>query len=73
VETLKDFEKINPKFLSNVIEWFKVIKTFDGKPPNRFAYDEQALSKEKTLKIIEENHEFYNKLMKTGHNEFWLK
>jgi hypothetical protein len=27
-----------------VKEWFRIIKTYDGKPENRFGRDEQVLS-----------------------------
>ena len=45
------------------MEWFRVIKTYDGKPANRFAYDDQVLSVEKTIEIIEHNHKSYNDLV----------
>jgi hypothetical protein len=37
-----------------------MIKTFDGKPKNRFGHDEKVLSEEKTLEVISENNKFYN-------------
>ena len=45
------------------MEWFRTIKTLDGKPPNRFAYDDQVLSVERTIEVIEETHEQYKQLM----------
>lgn len=45
------------------MEWFRTIKTYDGKPPNRFAYDDQVLTVEKTIEIIEENHQSYKDLL----------
>jgi len=45
------------------MEWFRTIKTLDGKPPNRFAYDDQVLSVEKTIEVIEDTHAQYVNLM----------
>lgn len=34
------------------MDWFKDIKTFDGKKPNLIAYNEKIFSKDETLAII---------------------
>jgi hypothetical protein len=39
-----------------VKEWFRIIKTYDGKPENRFGRDEQVLNVDKTIEIITECH-----------------
>ena len=61
--------------MSEIREWFRTIKVYDGKKANRFGYDEKVLSAEKTIEIIHENHSFYKEL-KAGRipNEehFWL-
>lgn len=38
------------------MEWFKVYKTFDGKPANTIGFDNKIYSKEESLKIIHETH-----------------
>ena len=50
------FEQRNPGAIKAVKEWFRIIKTFDGKPENRFGRDEQVLSVDKTIEIITECH-----------------
>ena len=56
---MEKFNQLNPGYVKEVMEWFRVIKTYDGKPANRFAYDDQVLSAEKTLEVIHENHLMY--------------
>ena len=63
IRTHEDFSRLNPGAIKEIMEWFRVIKTYDGKPANRFAYDDQVLSVEETINIIEENHKSYNDLM----------
>lgn len=57
-------------------EWFRTIKTFDGKPKNSFGYDERVLDDEFAMAIIEENRHEYNRLMRgevTNESGFWLR
>lgn len=63
INNMDKFNQQNPGAIKDIMEWFRVIKTYDGKPPNRFAYDDQVLSAEKTLQIIDENHKFYKDLV----------
>ena len=52
-----------------------MIKTYDGKPQNRFGYDEKVLSVERTLEIICDNNGFYRKLVSgkiPNESGFWL-
>merc|ERR1712193_466919 len=60
---VSDLEKEMPGVVSGIREWFRWYKTPDGKPLNAFGFDEKALSKSETLKIIDETEEAYNKLM----------
>lgn len=59
ITNMAKYDQLNPGAIKDVMEWFRVIKTYDGKPANRFAYDDQVLSAEKTLEIIDENHQSY--------------
>jgi inorganic pyrophosphatase len=45
--------------LDEIREWFRTIKTYDGKPENEFGYGGKFLSAERALEIIDENHKFY--------------
>ena len=51
-----------PGELEKIRVWFRDYKTPDGKPQNKFGYNDQPLNKEFTLKVIAETHEAYNKL-----------
>lgn len=51
-----------PGELEKIRVWFRDYKTPDGKPQNKFGFNDQPQNKEFTLKIIAETHEFYNKL-----------
>ena len=57
-----------PGELEKIRVWFRDYKTPDGKPQNKFGYDNKPLNKEFTLKVIAETHEAYNKL-KSGSRE----
>jgi len=63
IRNVEDFNRHNPGLVKEIMEWFRVIKTYDGKPANRFAYDDQVLSVDKTIEIIEENHQSYKDLI----------
>lgn len=57
-----DVEKELPGVVSGIREWFRWYKTPDDKPLNAFGYDGAALNKDKTLEIIKETHEAWQKL-----------
>jgi inorganic pyrophosphatase len=57
------FTQRNPGAISEVINWMRTYKTYDGKKENSFGYDDKVLSVEKTIEIIFENHEYYKELM----------
>lgn len=48
--------------------WFRDYKKPDGKPENKFGYDDQWQNKEFTQNVIAETHEFYKKL-KSGERD----
>lgn len=47
------------------MEWFKIIKTFDGKPANSIAYNEKIFSKDETLEIVSDTHQEWKKLVES--------
>lgn len=47
------------------MEWFKIIKTFDGKPANSIAYNEKIFSKDETLEIVNDTHQEWRRLVES--------
>ena len=52
IYSIEDFDRWNPGAVNEIREWFRTIKTYDGKPENKFGYDEKVIGLEKTLEII---------------------
>ena len=59
INNLSDFDRENPGLVNEIREWFRMIKTYDGKPKNEYGYEGKVLSAEKTLHIIKETSESY--------------
>jgi inorganic pyrophosphatase len=71
----KDFEEAYPAKIKGVREWFRTIKTLDGKPENTFGYGGDVIGQEETFQIVEENQESYKRLIKGDVSkkfDFWL-
>ncbi len=51
-----------PGEIQKVLEWFRDYKIPDGKPANKFGYDNKCMNKEFTMHVIQETHEAYVKL-----------
>jgi len=68
VNNVEDVEKEFPGELEKILIWFRDYKMPDGKPQNKFGYNNKCLDKDFALKVIEETHEFYNNL-KSGARE----
>lgn len=62
VNDVADVEKHMPGELDKIRIWFRDYKTPDGKPQNKFGYNDKCLDKEFTLHVINETHGFYNML-----------
>lgn len=62
VNDVEDVEREFPGELKRIFEWFRDYKIPDGKPENKFGYDNQCLNKEFAEKVISETHGFYNAL-----------
>jgi len=60
---VSDIETHLPGVISSVREWFRSYKTTDGKPENKFAFDERALSKEFAYTVIAEGHQSWKDLV----------
>jgi inorganic pyrophosphatase len=68
VNDVEDVEREFPGELEKIRVWFRDYKKPDGKPENKFGFDDQYQNKEYTLDVIKETHELYNKL-KSGKRE----
>ncbi|GIL92845.1 hypothetical protein Vretimale_19206 [Volvox reticuliferus] len=62
VNDVEDVEKHFPGEIQKVLEWFRDYKIPDGKPANKFGYDNKCMNKEFTMHVIQETHENYVKL-----------
>ncbi|KAL4239743.1 Inorganic pyrophosphatase [Mactra antiquata] len=60
---IADIETLMPGFIKATREWFTVYKIPDGKPANKFAYDGEAKNREFALRVIQETHEQWKKLV----------
>jgi len=49
---IEDIETHMPGFLAATVEWFKIYKMPDGKPPNEFAFDAKPKGRDFALEII---------------------
>lgn len=52
-----------PGEVDKIRTWFRDYKTPDGKPQNKFGYDDKAMNKEFTLGVIKETSGFYQNLL----------
>lgn len=52
-----------PGFLKATNEWFRIYKIPSGKPENQFAFNGEAKNKEFALKVVEQTHEQWKKLV----------
>jgi inorganic pyrophosphatase len=63
---IEDVERVLPGYISSLREWLRNYKVIDGKPQNSFGLYEKAVGKEYTMSVIEETHQFWQKLTATG-------
>lgn len=66
INSLEDLDSLFPNMISTVREWFRVYKTADGKPENKFGFNERAMDREFAIKTIDETHEFWKTLTLSG-------
>merc|ERR1719355_300643 len=68
-----DIGDVPDAVISGIREWFRWYKTPDDKPLNAFGFDEKALDKAQTIKIIDETHEAWKKLIsgETDAGKLW--
>jgi nucleosome-remodeling factor subunit len=63
VNDVEDIETHMPGLLAATVEWFKIYKMPDGKPPNQFAFDAQPKNRTFALDIIKTLNEQWKNLM----------
>ena len=57
-----DVDKHMPGELDKIRIWFRDYKTPDGKPQNKFGYNDKCMDKNFTMQVIAETNGFYNML-----------
>eukprot|EP00904_Undaria_pinnatifida_P013294 jgi/Undpi1/9095/HiC_scaffold_26.g11555.m3 len=72
---IADVEKLLPGYVSGIREWFRWYKTPDDKPLNGFGFEERALNKAETMKVIDECNGHWRNLCdgKTEAGKMWIK
>ena len=63
IANMEDFEKAFPGRVDTIREWFRMYKTLDGKPENKFTEDGRVYTRDETLKIVHSTVTQYRKLM----------
>ncbi|XP_049870210.1 inorganic pyrophosphatase [Pectinophora gossypiella] len=63
INDIPDVEATFPGLLKATVEWFRLYKVPDGKPPNQFAFNGEAKNAEFAHKIVDEVHEFWRGLI----------
>lgn len=64
VNNVADVENQFPGTLTAIRDWFRDYKIPDGKPPNKFGFDNKAADKDYALKVIAETNEAWIRLVK---------
>jgi inorganic pyrophosphatase len=62
INDINDVETLLPGLLEATRRWFKYYKVPTGKPPNKFALDEQYGDRKYALAVIEETRKYWEKL-----------
>jgi len=68
VNDVADIDKVFPGKLKEVFEFLRDYKIPDGKPANKFAFNNEIRDKAFALQIVEENHSEWKKLITEGHS-----
>lgn len=63
VNDIGDVENAFPGLLRATFEWFKIYKIPDGKPANKFAFNDNANNASFATEIVNETHKFWRTLI----------
>ncbi len=66
---IDDIEKFCPGLLAATVDWFRIYKIPDGKPPNQFAFNGQVQNKAFAMEIIEEGNRQWKLLVNGPKND----
>ncbi|KAJ0178573.1 hypothetical protein K1T71_005348 [Dendrolimus kikuchii] len=61
---VRDVDALMPGLLRATVEWFRLYKVPDGKPPNQFAFDGEAKDAAFAYKVVDEVHGFWRGLVR---------
>lgn len=63
LDNLQDVETYMPGLLDATRSWFRDYKIPTGKPPNQFAFNGQYKNAQETIKVVQECHEAWQRLI----------
>jgi inorganic pyrophosphatase len=63
LDDVSDLERVLPGTVSMIREWFRTYKVADGKPENRFGFEEKCMPRDFAAKVIHECHESWLRLL----------
>ncbi|XP_067375548.1 inorganic pyrophosphatase [Channa argus] len=60
---ITDVQRLKPGYLEATVDWFRRYKVPDGKPENKFAFDEEFKDKDFAIEVIKSTHDFWKALI----------
>jgi len=69
VNSLEDLERYQPGSIRAIREYLRIYKVCTGKPENEFGYKGECKDEKFAHNVIEETHEYWEKLVTSGHRE----
>ena len=66
---ISDIEKHMPGFLKATVNWFRIYKIPAGKPPNQFAFNDEAKNKEFAVGVVQKMHDQWKALVQRDSNQ----
>ena len=69
---IEDVDLHLPGMLHTIREWFRLYKTADGKPENKFGLDEKFMNADFAIRVINETHHAWKRLLTSKtETKFW--
>jgi len=69
---LNDVERLFPGLLAGTREWFRIYKVPDGKPRNKFAFNDEPKGRDFALKVLDHCHQQWKELISREENKTGL-
>ena len=60
---INDVKRLKPGLLRRTVEWFKYYKVPDGKPANKFAFNEEFKEQSFAVEVVKRAHESWKQLI----------